>query len=306
MPSPTKLSILITGCSSGGMGAALAISFHNAGHRVFATARNPSKLSPLTSLGIETLPLDITSSSSIASAVTAISSSLGTAGLNMLINNAAGSYTMPVADASLSSARALFDVNVWSQIAVTQAFIPLLLLATAVPSSENHRPLPAHSMIVNHTSVGSMAALPFQGIYNSSKAALAMLTSTLRMELAPFGITVIDLKTAGVKTNMITNNNVNSNSDRLPEGSIYEPARKVVEEAMSQDGLRDKGISADEWAGEVSGVLLGRDPPAEIWKGEGARLVRVAVGMPGRVFEGAVKKMTKMDVVEGIIKEGRR
>jgi len=91
-------------------------------------------------------------------------------------------------------------------------------------------------MIINHASVGSRAALPFQGIYNASKAALAMLTETMRLELAAFGIAVIDLKTAGVHTNIIANNNVNAKAGRLPAGFIYEPARKVVEEAMSQEG----------------------------------------------------------------------
>lgn len=226
MSSPKKLTILITGCSPGGMGAALAIAFHSAGHHVYATGRNPSKLSPLAAQGIETLALDVTSASSIASAVSSVSSSLPDGkGLDMLINNAAGNYTMPIADASLDAARELFDLNVWSQVAVTQAFLPLLLKSTATTTSfAGGRP--TQVMIVNHTSVGSVAALPFQGIYNSSKAALAMLSETMRLELSPFGIRVIDLKTAAVRTNLISNNNVNANAERLPGGLYtHRPAR---------------------------------------------------------------------------------
>lgn len=287
------------------MGAALAIEFHKAGHRVFASGRNLSKLSQLTKQGIETLHLDVTSAPSIATAVAVVSSSLsaeGSGGLNMLINNAAGSYTMPIVDASLDEARALFDVNVWSHIAVTQAFLPLLLRSTTTLTKDHH---PAQAMIVNHTSVGSLAALPFQGIYNASKAALAMLSETMRLELAAFSIGVVDLKTAGVQTNIIANNNVNAKAERLPLGSIYEPARNVVEEAMSQEGLKDRGIPAEQWAAEVVSLLLGKNPPAVIWKGEGASLVRLAVGMPGRIFEGTIKKMTKLDVVERLIKESK-
>lgn len=306
MPSVPRLSVLITGCSPGGMGAALATTLHNAGHRVFATARTSAKLSSLAAQGIETLALDVTSAASIASAFSAVSSSLSDTGvgLNMLINNAAGSYTMPIVDASLDEARALFDVNVWSHMAVTQAFLPLLLQSSTAASAEDH--YPAQAMIVNHTSVGSRAALPFQGIYNASKAALAMLTETMRLELAAFGISVIDLKTAGVQTNIIANNNANFKGERLPTGSIYEPARRVVEEAMSQEGLKHRGISAEQWAAEVTTLLLGKTPPAVIWKGEGASLVRLAVGMPGRVFEGAIKKMTKLDVVEKLIIDSRQ
>ncbi|KAH8655336.1 short-chain dehydrogenase [Xylariales sp. PMI_506] len=302
MPS-NKLTILITGCTPGGMGAALAVAFHNAGHHVYATARTLSKMAPLAEQGIKTLTLDVTSAKSIELTVSAVSASLPDGrGLDMLINNAAGSYTMPIADASLEAARSLFDVNVWSHVAVTQAFLPLLLKsATATAAGER----PHNTIIVNHTSVGSVAALPFQGIYNSSKAALAMLSETMRLELSPFGIRVIDLKTAGVYTNIINNNNVNTKAEGLPEGSIYAPAREVVERAMSQEELRGHGISPEQWASEVSSLLLGRNPPAVIWRGESALLARVASALPFGLFEGMLKKMTKLDVVEKIIQAKR-
>ena len=279
MSSPKKLHILITGCSPGGMGAALAIAFHDAGHHVYASARNSYKLLPLAKQDIETLGLDVTSASSIATALETISSRLPDGqGLDMLINNAAGSYIMPLADASLDAARELFDVNVWSHLAVTQAFLPLLLRATSISSADGS---PDRAMIVNHTSVGSVTALPFQGVYNASKAALAMLSETMRLELAPFGIKVVDLKTAGVRTNIISNSNVNSNADsntrQLPQGSIYAPAREVIEKPMSQEGLREIGMTPEQWANEVSALLLGESPPAQIWKGE-----KCAVGLGGQ------------------------
>ncbi|GJC78877.1 short-chain dehydrogenase cctT [Colletotrichum liriopes] len=306
MSSPKKLNILITGCSPGGMGAALATTFHNAGHHVYATARNPSKLSSLAEQGMQTISLDVTSASSIASAVEAVSSSLpDDEGLNMLINNAAGNYTMPIADVSLDAAKELFDLNVWSQIAVTQAFLPLLLKSTT-STSPSTSGAPSRAMIVNHTSVGSVTAIPFQGIYNSSKAAFAMLSETMRLELSPFGISVIDLKTAGVRTNLISNSNVNSKAERLREGSIYGPARDVVEKAMSQEGLVKIGIAAEQWAAEVAGLLLGKSPPAVIWKGESATAARLASSMPCNMFEGMVKRMTKLDIVEEIITESRK
>lgn len=306
MSSGNKLTILITGCSPGGMGAALAIAFHGAGHHVYATARNLSKLSPLAAQGIETLALDVTSAESIASAVSAVSSSLSDGkGLDMLINNAAGSYTMPIIDVSLESAKELFDLNVWSQIAVTQAFLPLLLRSTTTDATPSVSRRPIQAIIVNHTSVGAVTAIPFQGIYNASKAALAMLTETMRLELSPFGIRVIDLKTAGVRTNFIANNNVNTKAERLPAGSIYQPAREVVEKAMSQDELRQRGITPEQWAAEVTALLLRASPPAVIWRGESALLARLASMMPSGIFEGFIKRLTKLDIVEAIIKKTR-
>ncbi|KAG7293947.1 hypothetical protein NEMBOFW57_004008 [Staphylotrichum longicolle] len=262
MSSPESLTVVITGCSPGGMGAALAIAFHNAGHHVYATARNPTRLSVLADLGIETLTLDVTSPSSITSAVSAVTASLPPAKhLDILINNAAGNYTMPLADVTLASARELFDLNVWAQLAVTQAFLPLLLRAPSSPPTQTFPPL-----IVNHTSVGSVAALPFQGVYNASKAAFAMISSTLRMELAPLGVRVVELKTAGVRTNIIANSNFNNpdSGERLPPGSVYEPAREVVERFMSQQAFADQGMEPEAWAGEVVGLLLGRNPPGGV------------------------------------------
>ena len=169
-------TVLITGCSDGGLGVALAVALHEAGLHVYATARDPSKMSQLASLGIETLVLDVESESSITACVGKIS------GLDILVNNTGALTLMPVADVSIAKAKKLFDLNVWSQIAMTQAFLPLLLESKL-------------GMIVNQTSILAVTTMPFQAVYNASKAALAMLSDTLRLELQPFGIKVIDLKT---------------------------------------------------------------------------------------------------------------
>ena len=52
--------VLITGCSDGGLGAALAIAFHERGLHVFATARSISKMEKLALSGIQTIELDVT------------------------------------------------------------------------------------------------------------------------------------------------------------------------------------------------------------------------------------------------------
>jgi len=123
--SSSKRTVLITGCSDGGLGAALAIAFHKAGLHVYATARNPSKMKQLQSLGIKTLTVDVLSDSSIASCVGQISS------LDILVYNAGGAYTMPESAISLLEAKKFFDLNVWSYLAMTQAFLPLLLKSKA-------------------------------------------------------------------------------------------------------------------------------------------------------------------------------
>jgi 1-acylglycerone phosphate reductase len=119
--STSKRTVLITGCSDGSLGAAIAIAFHKAGLHVHATARNPSKMKGLIALGIETFTLDVLSDSSIAAVVSKLSS------LDVLANNAGASYAMPFSDLSISEAKKLFGLNVWSYLVVSQAFLPLLL-----------------------------------------------------------------------------------------------------------------------------------------------------------------------------------
>jgi 1-acylglycerone phosphate reductase len=65
MSSPKK-TVLITGCSDGSLGAGLAVAFHKAGLKVYATARNLAKMSGLEALGIEILTLDVLDDTSIA------------------------------------------------------------------------------------------------------------------------------------------------------------------------------------------------------------------------------------------------
>ncbi len=66
-----KRSILITGCSSG-IGYCVARGLRERGYRVFATARKHSDVERLTAEGLESLPLDLDDSASIAAAMAEI------------------------------------------------------------------------------------------------------------------------------------------------------------------------------------------------------------------------------------------
>lgn len=278
----SKRTVLITGCSSGGMGAALAQAFHKAGLHVIATARNPVKMADLASLGIEILPLDVLDDASIAGCVSKVPK------LDILVNNAGASYSMPISDLDISLAKNIFDVNVWATIAITQAFLPLLLKSKGI--------------IVNQTSVVSVTAVPFQAAYNASKAALSLFSDSLRLELEPFGITVVDLKTGAVTTNMIKNQK-ELTPVSLPRGSIYEPAKEAVESVLRFEHMGDAGTPALQWAGEVVSDLLKKKPPAIIWRGAQAKLGRIGTLFPHGMLDGTIKKMTHLDIVEQKVKQ---
>lgn len=90
-------SVLITGCSQGGAGEALARRFHKGGFRVFATARNLSKIEHLRLEGIEILKLDILENQSVAEVASSVFDMTGGT-LDILINNAGGGMSVLILD----------------------------------------------------------------------------------------------------------------------------------------------------------------------------------------------------------------
>jgi NADP-dependent 3-hydroxy acid dehydrogenase YdfG len=81
-----KKTVLITGCSAGGIGDALAQSFHRRGLQVFATARNLSKIEHLKKMGMETLELDVADPISVQNALNQVEL-LTRSTLDILVDN---------------------------------------------------------------------------------------------------------------------------------------------------------------------------------------------------------------------------
>ncbi|KAK7981495.1 hypothetical protein PG988_003733 [Apiospora saccharicola] len=131
----TSKTILVTGCSAGGIGAAIASALAAKNHHVFATARDPSKipesLSALSNVSV--LRLDVCEPASIREAVQTVADA-GTE-LDVLVNNAGGGYAMPLLDVDIDKAKQLYDVNVWGPLRAVQAFSKLLI-------ARRGRPLP--------------------------------------------------------------------------------------------------------------------------------------------------------------------
>ncbi|KZS88119.1 NAD(P)-binding protein [Sistotremastrum niveocremeum HHB9708] len=173
----TPQSVLITGCSEGGIGYALAKEYRSRGLRVFATARRLESIKSLEVLGIDILELDVTKPESI-SAVKDKIENVNTGKLDFLVNNA---YHLPFTDLEMSAVRDLYETNVFGVMAVTQAFIPLLIAS-------------GHGKIINIGSIVAVMSTPWGSIYNSSKAALHSWANSLRIELKPFNIDVVTVK----------------------------------------------------------------------------------------------------------------
>lgn len=154
MVQATSKTILITGCSADGIGAAIALLLARRGHHVFATARNPAKvpqaLSRLDNVTIQTL--DVTDPTSIEAAARAVGDA--GRGLDVLVNNAGVEYVRPVLDIDVAEAQRLFDTNFWGPLRMIQAFSDLLVAS--------------HGRVVNISSSAAVVNPPWMCMFTTS------------------------------------------------------------------------------------------------------------------------------------------
>jgi 1-acylglycerone phosphate reductase len=144
-------SVLLTGCSDGGIGSALAAVFQQHGYLVFATAPDTKKMSKLAGLdNVKLLALDVRESDQIQAAVESVRKETG-GSLNYLLNCAARNHYMPVLDENIDDAKKLYDINVWGPLALMKAFSPLVVEAKGT--------------FVFITSVSGCLNVPYHGKY---------------------------------------------------------------------------------------------------------------------------------------------
>jgi NAD(P)-dependent dehydrogenase (short-subunit alcohol dehydrogenase family) len=281
-------TILITGCSDGSLGSALSLALKPHGWRVLGSGRNISKLKALQDAGIECIQLDVNSTESIAKAAEEVKKLTG-GSLDALVNNAGSAYSMPILDVDLDQSHELFELNVFSIIRVTRGFLSLLL-------ESSHG-----GMLINNTSASGLLGVgtPFQGAYAASKAAAVSLTESLRLELGPFGIRVINLLTGAVKSTFFAN----APDAKLPEDSIYNIAKEEIESTMSGNmpGIDKPDVTT--WAKQVASDLSQRNVPHLVSRGGSAGIARYATLFPTGTFDSLIKKSGGVDVLERKLKE---
>ena len=147
-----RKSVLITGCSAGGIGAGIAEAFQKKDYHVFATVRNPAKApqnlkaAPHTTI----LILDVLSEESIVAAVESVKKETG-GRLDVLVNNSGQNLIFPALDLNIEDGRRLFNLNFFAPLAVLQAFAPLLV--------------EARGCVVNQTSASGYIPMPFLSQY---------------------------------------------------------------------------------------------------------------------------------------------
>ncbi|KAI0809779.1 NAD(P)-binding protein [Xylaria sp. FL0064] len=208
-PKPGQKTVLVTGCTPGGIGHSICLEYHRQGLHVIATARRPEVIAELAELGMSVVALDVTDAESIKKCHDEVAQING-GKLDILVNNAGRTHTHPALDISLPDVRATFETNVFSIMAMVQAFIDQLAAAKG--------------LIINISSLSSISPYLFGSVYCASKAAVSAYSRTLRLELAPLGVRVMVSMTGTVKSNTA------SQGHRvLPENSVYQRVKHIFE-----------------------------------------------------------------------------
>ena len=180
--------VIVTGASSG-IGLECAKWFAGHGFHVFAGVRRKADAERLekAALGkITAVTLDVTDAASIKSAVKAVAKSPADIIPFALVNNAGISIAGPLEMLPVDSFKNQIDVNLTGQLAVTQAFLPLL---------RAH-----HGRVFLMGSILGKFALPFLGAYSCAKFALEALAESLSMELAGTGVSVSIVEPGNIAT----------------------------------------------------------------------------------------------------------
>jgi NAD(P)-dependent dehydrogenase (short-subunit alcohol dehydrogenase family) len=175
-------SALVTGASRG-IGRAVALELADRGFDTVATMRDPQAgvdLIAATTGHLQVRRLDVTDPSTFDLP----------GDLRVLVNNAGvDTDYLPVEHANIDDWRRMFETNVFGVVALTSAAIPIL---------RENQP----SVVCTVTSSSIIASVPFFSAYRASKAAASAFDDSLRVEVAPFGIRVVEILPGPIDTDM--------------------------------------------------------------------------------------------------------
>lgn len=260
-------NVLITGCSSG-IGRALADAFKATGYTVWASARRPEDVAALAAAGFNAVELDVNDSAALQRLVEPLGE------LDVLVNNAGYGAMGPLLDGGTEAMQRQFETNVFSIVGVTQALFPALRRS--------------QGLVVNIGSVSGVLVTPFAGAYCASKAAVHALSDALRMELAPFGVRVMEVQPGAIDTSFAKNAGAQAEL-LINEQSPWWPLRDGIR-ARSQ-ASQDNPTPAHRFAAQVLKGVQQPAPPRLLRAGNGSRaLPLMAALLPKGLLERVLKK----------------
>lgn len=263
---------LVTGASSG-FGQATAALLTAQGFLVFGTSRAPLHNE---ASSFELLPLDVCSETSVQACVQSI---LGRTGrIDLLVNNAGLAQAGALEETSLEDARAQFETNVFGVLRMLKAVLPVMRKQGL-------------GQIITVSSLLGVVAMPYLGLYASSKFALEGMIEGLYHELRPFHIKVSLVEPTFFRTKF---------DAQLPATPLaaYESARQSMMQFVRE--AVERGPDPEQVARRIVQLATSVDPPLRSSVGPRANLlVALRHWLPQRIFEQVRRRVFQIERVAG-------
>jgi NAD(P)-dependent dehydrogenase (short-subunit alcohol dehydrogenase family) len=241
----------ITG-SSRGIGRAHAEAVLAAGHRLVATARNPTQLSDLVERYGDRLcavALDVTDE---RTALTAVQSAVDVFGrLDVLVNNAGYGDLSSIEDTSMKDFRAQIETNLFGVVNVTKAALPIMRRQGS-------------GRILQFSSVGGRVGPVGRGAYAAAKWGVEGFSEVLAKEVDPFGIKVTIVEPGGFRTDFAGASTTIAPDNPVYAATVGKVARFQRDYNGAQPGDPVKAAAA------ILRVASADDPPLRLLLGSDA------------------------------------
>ncbi len=246
--------IVITG-SSGGLGASIAMAAARAGHRVYATIRDPARRSTLDAAAqaakveLAVLALDVGDAASVNTAVAEVIAREQR--IDVLVNNAGAGFARATEQAPLEDIAAIMDLNFMGAVRTTKAVLPHMRAARS-------------GHIVNISSVGGLVGQPFNEVYCASKFALEGYTESLASYVTPnFGVHFTAIEPGGMHSDFA---GTAMKQIAATGGLLQDEYLPILQAYMTR--AKERGTSAYQTADEVAAIVLAcvesADPPIRL------------------------------------------
>lgn len=278
---------LITGASTG-IGRATALRLvskgwtvlagvrdQEAGQRLERDAGGPGRMIPLA--------LDVTDAGQVAEAAARVDELAGSGagasrgGLDALVNNAGIGIGGPLELVAAEDLRRQFDVNVFAQVAVTQALLPALRRA--------------RGRVVFVSSIGGRVAMAFTAPYAASKHAIEAFGDALRVELRSSNVRVALVEPGSVATPIWDKSRAEADRVSIPPelqqqyGHVPAAMDKVLEDTAR------RGVPPEQVAETIERALTARRMRARYVVGRDAKaMLAVKRVLPDLVFDRVARR----------------
>ncbi len=227
--------ILVTGASSG-LGKAIADQLHALGYIVYGTSRK--QMTP--PAGWNPLVMDVTDKESVNKAVSALLEAQGR--IDVLINNAGFGLAGPAEFFTEEEMHRQMETNFFGMVRVCQSVLPSMRQQKS-------------GTIINISSIGGIAGLPFQSFYSASKFAVEGFSEALMQEVKPFGIKVVVVEPGDFRTAFTDNR---QSSSGVHTNGVYSDMFRKTSAIFERD--ERNGCQPEKIARAVARIIRTKSP----------------------------------------------